>query len=426
MESKREIPTDINAEEAVLGSLLIDPDVYWEMADTRADAFYREKNRWVYEAILSLVSKREGINQITVAHELADQGKLEAIGGPAYLSHLISVVPTTVHIEHYAGIVKKTAFQRSLIREASRIAAIGYKGEDPEVALSQAIGGLLKLAEGQGDRDIITPKMFAEDALKRFTWLANKEPTGILSFGLSKLDNMGVIQNGESIILSGETGVGKTTLLSQFARWLEKIAPVLICSCEMSEDQLLDREMAHLTGVFIKTIARGNYPDALKDSVLGEGTGQLSETNIYYAIAGKLTPMQIQILGRKMQARYGLGVVIVDHLQALKDDERGGNLYAITTNIANGLKAAAIDLNVPVITSCILSQGLFKDVLRRLKNSGDIGYIADWVMEFQRDIEKSPSKATLFVAKNRQGDVGKVNLRYVWQRQEYIEEKEGD
>ncbi|MGB2583854.1 MAG: DnaB-like helicase N-terminal domain-containing protein, partial [Dehalococcoidia bacterium] len=150
-------PHDLDAEEAVLGSLLIDPEAIFKVITLlKSEDFYREKNRWTYESCFQLYDRKEAINQITVAHELARKQQLEAAGGAAYLSHLVSQVPTSVHVEYYADIVRRLSMMRQLISASNQIAAIGYESPpDSDDALNRAEGILFGLRYGQTQRDFV-------------------------------------------------------------------------------------------------------------------------------------------------------------------------------------------------------------------------------------------------------------------------------
>lgn len=426
MTGERLPPQDIDAEEATLGSLLIDQESMAKVVTLlRFEDFYREKNRWVYEACVGLHARNEPIDQLTVAHELERAKKLEAVGGAAYLSHLVGVVPTSVHIEHYAQIVYRMSMMRRLIAAGLQIADIGYEAQpDIDSALSKAQDILFRFSSGQRTNTIVTPSARAEFALDMYQKMASNERPISLPFGFKCLDRLGGMQPGEMIIVAGETEMGKTALLSQIARGVQESANVLFCSVEMTLSQMTHRDIARILGEYIRVIGRGGYSEGLADRILGQGVGELAKERIYYYNRGAMTVPEIHAIARRMQMEHGLGVVIVDYLQRLRDSEKGGTLYERTTNISKALKEMAVELEVPVLVASQLSRSHTntKPTLDRLRDSGRIEEDADWVIFIHRDCEKGSDKASLIVAKHRQGGEHlEQDLTFVRREQRYEE-----
>jgi len=250
-------PHDLDAEEAVLGSLLIDPeaifkvvtllkadDFYRVVTLLKADDFYREKNRWTYESCFQLYDRKEAINQITVAHELARKQQLEAAGGAAYLSNLVSQVPTSVHAEYYADIVRRLSTMRRLISASNQIAAIGYESPpDSDDALNRAEGILFGLRYGQSQRDFVhirevLDRYFEESSMAQ-------HPEGYLPHiptGFADLDKiLGGMQRSDMVVLAARPSLGKTSLALNIARnaAMDHGAKVALFSLEMSKMELV-------------------------------------------------------------------------------------------------------------------------------------------------------------------------------------------
>jgi replicative DNA helicase len=248
-------PHDLDAEEAVLGSLLIDPEAIFKIVTIlRPEDFYREKNRWTYECCLALSERHEALNQITVANELSRQQKLEATGGAAYLSHLVYQVPTSVHAEYYANIVHRLAVMRRLISASNQIASIGYESPpDADDALDRAEAVLFRLRQGQTQRGFVhisevLDRYFEESSL-------SPEHPGYLPHvptGFNDLDKiLGGLQRSDMIVMAGRPGMGKTSLALSIAlqaarRHHKRIA---IFSLEMSDEQLVQRLVSAETGI---------------------------------------------------------------------------------------------------------------------------------------------------------------------------------
>ncbi|MFQ5826700.1 MAG: DnaB-like helicase N-terminal domain-containing protein, partial [Dehalococcoidia bacterium] len=251
MEAERLPPHDIDAEENVIGSLLIDGEAIHRVASfLKPEDFYREKNQWAYQACLSLYERNEAIDQITVAQELARQQKLEALGGAAYLSHLVSVVPTSLHIEHYAQIVYRLSMMRKLIVAAGQIAAIGYEA-DPDVdrSLGNAEDVLFRLRHAQSPRDFVHIRQVLDQYFEEGALLPQpspeeaERPHQILT-GFAALDEfLGGLQRSDMTILGARPSLGKTSLALSIAHnaALNQKALVAIFSLEMGREALVQR-----------------------------------------------------------------------------------------------------------------------------------------------------------------------------------------
>ena len=417
-------PHDINAEEAAVGSLLIDGSAIYKIATLlQPSDFYHETNQWLYETCLSLYQRREAINQITVAQELDRQSKLEACGGAAYLSHLISIVPTSLDIEHYAQIVKRLAVSRREIALAGEIAKVGY-GAEPDI--NNGIDKILEMVTDFHQKnvalnDIVTPKDAANILMDLVANYNN--PQHSFSWGFKDLDDITSGIYPELIVIGSRPGVGKTQLMLDITENLWGKA-ILFCTVEMSTRALLERKIARELRMDIKQLRRHGIDEKGMDRVV-ELTGQVAEQRIFYLPKGS-SSQDIYKEAKKMQETVGLDIVFVDYLQLLSDCWR---MERENQNVRVGkackvLKSLVNDLQVPVVVASQLSRGLEyrsekRPTLSDLRDSGNIEQDADVVLLLYRDDEKDDI-LEIKMAKNRQlGQAKAITLQWVADRHCY-------
>ena len=431
-------PHDIDAEESVNGSLLIDGKAIYEVAiRLQPEDFYSEQNRWIYQACLSLYKRDEAINQITVAQELDRQEKLEKCGGAAYLSHLISVVPTSLDIEHYAQIVYRLSIMRQLISAADRISHIGYEA-DPDVssALNRAEDVLFQLSHERGTLDFVHIKQVLD---RYFEVPPPPEAEGyqpipqVLS-GLTGLDDfLGGFQRADLIIVAGRTSMGKTSLVLNIARnaAVEQGACVALFSLEMFREALVQRLLSSESGVNSRRIRLGLNTEDEERRIM-EAQGKLSEAPIYIDDSPRLRVVEMRSKARRLHYERGIDLIIVDYLQLLQSDGRVENRVQEISYISRSLKALARELKVPLIAVSQLSRAVewrasHIPQLSDLRESGSIEQDADLVIFIYRDEvyyneedwqKDHPDKeypremADVIIAKHRNGPTGQVKLRF--------------
>ena len=412
------MPHDLSAEEAVLGSLLIDNSSYFEVSPFLApDDFYRDKNRWIYEAR----QKMDVCDQVTMAHQLANDGRLEAIGGAAYLSNLIANTATSVHIKYYADILHKLGDSRRLINVGNRISDLGF--EQKEDGLTEALKDLLSLKKK--GRDLVTPTDLSEYSFKYFDGLANGDVTPI-RFGIPTLDKLGGMQPGELVIIGAETEMGKTTLLNQIAR--AQKGPVLFCTTEMTRAQWAQREIARLMRVPMQFLGQPIYIKDHWEAIL-QATEDIRKSNVHIVV-GSITTKQVYYEASNLP---GCCLIIIDYLQRLKGVRAS---YESVSGASREIADIAKTLETPLILSSQLSREsqVAKDgslvkrpLLTRLKDSGNIENDADWVMFIKRDKQAQPGtpkflEATIEVGKHKQGgDHPEIKMVFVPTEQKYVE-----
>jgi replicative DNA helicase len=434
-------PHDIEAEEAVIGSLLIDPDAIVKVAASlKSDDFFSETNRVIYQACLSLYQRNEVINQITVAHELMSQDKLEQIGGAAFLSHLISNVPTSLHVEYYAQIVSNAAVMRRLIAAAGQIEALGYEAS-PEVdaSLNKAEDILFQVRMRREPRDFIPIR----DALGQYfeeagppTALREGEIPHILT-GFTALDDfLGGLQRSDLIVLAARPSLGKTSLALNIARntAINQKACVALCSLEMSREAVVQRLLASESGVDSRKVRLGRFGE--KDEVkIMEASGVLSEAPIYIDDSPQLRALDIRSKARRLHYERNIDLIIVDYLQLIQGDGKNETRVQEISKITRALKTLARELNVPILAVSQLSRAVewrasHVPQLADLRESGSIEQDADVVLFIYRDdmyfsaedwskvhdIEKEPYPrgiADINIAKHRNGPLGQIKLRFL-------------
>jgi replicative DNA helicase len=434
-------PHDIEAEEAVIGSLLIDPEAILKIAvSLKSEDFFSETNRVIYQACLSLYQRNEAINQITLAHELMRQDKLEQIGGAAFLSHLISNVPTSLHAEYYAQIVSNTAVMRRLIAAAAQIEALGYEASpEVEASLNKAEDILFQVRMRREPRDFIPIR----DALGQYfeeagppTALREGEIPHILT-GFTALDDfLGGLQRSDLIVLAARPSLGKTSLALNIARntAINQKACVALCSLEMSREAVVQRLLASESGVDSRKVRLGRFGE--KDEIkIMEASGILSEAPIYIDDSPQLRALDIRSKARRLHFERNIDLIIVDYLQLIQGDGKNETRVQEISKITRALKTLARELNVPILAVSQLSRAVewrasHVPQLADLRESGSIEQDADVVLFIYRDdmyfsaeewskvhdIEKEPYPrgiADINIAKHRNGPLGQVKLRFL-------------
>ncbi len=448
MYGERLPPHDIDAEEAVIGSLLIDGTAIYKIAAfLQKEDFYHEQSQWLYGACLSLYQRNEAINQITVAQELARQKKLEACGGAAYLSHLISNCPTSLDIEHYAQIVYRLSVMRKMISAGDDIATIGYEaGPDVEDSLGRAESILFKLRRGQGARDLMHIRQVLDKYFEVATTSPEERPEElpyVLSSYTGLDEFLGGFQRSDLIIVGGRPSMGKTSLILNIARnaAVEQGACVALFSLEMARDSLVLRLLSSESGVNSKMVRQHTGYGKEREEYMGwedderrimEATGVLSESPIYVDDTPMLRMAEMRGKAVRLNSERGIDFIIVDYLQLMLGDRKFDNRVQEVSEISRSLKGLARELNVPVLAVSQLSRApegraLHEPQLSDLRESGSIEQDADVVLFIYRDElhyptreawelahqgEQYPPPADIIIAKHRNGPTGRIKLRF--------------
>jgi replicative DNA helicase len=424
---ERMTPSNVEAEEAVLGSILINPDALFDVATfLKAEDFFLVKNGWVWDSVIALHERREPIDFLTVTDELERQGRLQEIGGPVYISQLMDTVPSSIHAEAYGRIVEQTALRRRLLGAASEVAQLAYdERENIELVLDRAEQALFSVSERRLTRDVQPIKDIVTRYYDHIQELSERDdallgvPTG---FGLiDKL--LGGLQRSDLIIVAGRPGMGKTGLMLNIAltaarRYRKRVA---LFSLEMSDEQLVGRLVAAETGIDSQRLRRG----ALTQSewhLFAEATGRLGETMIFIDDTPSITPLQLRTKCRRLYAEYGLDLIVLDYLQLMSSDFRNDNRVQEISYISRQLKGLARELNIPVLAAAQLSRAVEQRQIKRpmlsdLRESGSIEQDADVVMfiyrdEYYNEATDKPNIAEVNIAKHRNGPTDMVELYF--------------
>jgi len=431
-------PHDIDAEEAVIGSLLIDGTTIHKIATLlQASDFYGERNSLIYGACLALHERDEAIDQITVAQELDRKGNLEKCGGAAYLSHLIAICPTSLDIEHHAQIVYRLSVMRHLIDAAGHIANIGYQADpDVDASLNRAEDILFRLRHGQSPRDFTHIRQVLDTYFETTAPEAEgllKEPITYVLSGFTGLDEfLGGFQRSDLIIVAGRPSLGKTSLALSLARnaAVEQGACVALFSLEMAREPLVWRILASESEVDSRRVRLGLHTEEQEKRIM-YAIGKLSEAPIYIDDSPQLRVVEMRSKARRLHFERGINLIIVDYLQLMQGEGRGENRVQEISYISRSLKALARELNVPVLAVSQLSRAVewrasHRPILADLRESGTIEQDADVVMFIYRDEmyftkeewerehpgESYPPPADIIIAKHRNGPTGEIKLLF--------------
>jgi len=417
-------PQNVEAEQSVLGSLLIDKEAIIRVADiVHPDDFYKDSHRKIFEAMLELYEKREPIDVVSLTSKLKDHNLLDAIGGRSYLATLTNVVPTSSNIVSYAKIVQHKATLRRLLSAAGTIMELGYKETDEvEQLLDTAEQSLFSVSQKYLRAQFIPLKTVLTEAFDRIDEL--HRDSGKLrgvSTGLSDLDNiLGGLQKGDLVILAARPSIGKTSLALDIARNVavkEKV-PVGLFSLEMSKEQLVDRLLVAEANVDLWKMRTGKLSEDADFSRIGHAMGVLSEAQLFIDDSAVTTVLEMRTKARRLQSEHGLGLIIVDYLQLMEGRADAENRVLQIAEITRGLKGLAKELNVPVLALSQLSRATELrsppiPKLSDLRESGSIEQDADVVIFIYREEVYRPDTnrkniADLIIAKHRNGPIGQV------------------
>src|SRR6266540_2818037 len=419
-------PHNTEAEECVLGSLMIDPEgIETVTAFLPAGDFYHPRNRDIYGAMLGLFDRRQPTDFVMVCDELERSGQLDAVGGAAYVSRLLTVVPTSIHLEHYARVVQRTAVMRRLIAAAGRIAAIGYEDEpDVRSALERAEQELFRVTQLKVGRDFQHIREVLAEYLEQIQFAAGDQtaragvPTGFID--LDRL--LGGFQRSDLVVLAARPSLGKTALALNIARnsGVRFNQTTAIFSVEMSRSQIAQRFLSTESAVDSTRIREGRLSETDLRR-LGEALDVLSAAPIYIDDTPSIGIGELRAKARRLHSEHPLDLVIVDYLQLVGGSGPENRVQEIS-EISRSLKALARELNVPVLALSQLSRAVESrsphiPMLSDLRDSGSIEQDSDVVIFIYRedvyDRESDRKGITdLHIAKHRNGPTGVVSLLF--------------
>lgn len=424
-DSERIPPQNLAAEQAVIGSLMIDKAAIVKAIEIlRPDSFYRDAHRFIFESILELFDKGEPVDMVTVTEVLRKSGRLDAVGGAVYITDLLNSVPTAANIEYHANIVEEKAVLRRLIDAGTNMVQEAFEQpHDVDGVLDRAEKKVFDIAlkrvrEGFHKIDDILKKVL--DKIDKL--YGKKEPITGISSGYPDLDNLTAgFQNSDLIILAARPAVGKTALALNIAQnvAIRHNIPVAIFSLEMSKDQLAQRMLCSEAEIDAQRLKTASLPDAGWKK-LTRALSRLSEAPLYIDDTAAVTSMEIRAKARRLKIEKGLGMVIIDYLQLMSGKKAVDNRVQEISEIARSLKTLARELDIPVIAISQLSRAVEQRTdriprLSDLRESGEIEQTADVVIFIHRDDYYNPASekgniAEVIIAKQRNGPVGTVEL----------------
>ena len=422
-------PQSIEAEQSVLGALLIDKDAVIEVAEfLRADDFYRGHHGTIYAAVLDLYERREPVDLVTVSEVLERNGHLDAVGGSAYLTSLINLTPTAVNAVHYGRIVERKAVLRNLIAAAGRIAGIGYEETaDVSAAVDRAEQELFAVSQKRIEAGFSPLKALLHSAYDRLDYLhQHKGEISGVKTGFKDLDTLTTgLQRSDLIVLAARPSIGKTSLALNIAEHaaVREGKTVGIFSLEMSKEQLVLRLLSSVANIDSQRLRTG-FLEEMDFTRLAPAMNNLAEAPIYIDDTPNISTMELRTKARRLQAEAGLDMLVVDYLQLMQStiQSRDANRVQEVSEITRGLKSLARELQVPVMALSQLSrQAEMRESkeprLSDLRESGSIEQDADLVIFLWREKERGTEEADadgevvkLRLAKHRNGPTGELAL----------------
>ena len=423
-------PQNIEAEESVLGALMIDKDALVRVADLlKPEDFYKPTHGKIYEAILKLFERNQPIDILTVSAQLKDEGSFSEIGGPAYLATLINTVPTASHVAHYAGIVREKKILRDLISASIEITESAFRQTNPiDETLDEIEKKIFSISQNSISQKFVHIKGELSAAYERIERMHRGEgKIRGLGTGYPGLDNLlSGFQQSDMIVVGARPSLGKTSLVLAMARHVavKEKQPVGIFSLEMSREQVIDRLIAAEAQVPLWKLRTGGIHAESDFELIQNSLNTLSEAPIFIDDSSSPNILQIRSMARRLQMEHGLAMLIVDYLQLIQPRGSTDNVVQQITEISRGLKGIARELKIPVLAVSQLSRNVDQREVKvprlsDLRESGSIEQDADVVMFiYRKDRDKlsvnpeEENMAEVMVAKHRNGPLGTVKLKF--------------
>ncbi len=424
-------PHNLEAEQACLGSLLIDKDAIIRVADVvNPDDFYSDKHKLVFQAMQDVYNQHDPIDIVSIANKLTEREVLESVGGRSFLVSLTTVVPSAANVVSYANIVQRKATLRRLITAAHEILKTAYDDSTDDVSqqLDDSEQALFSVSQKHLRQNFIPIGNILTDAFDRIDEIHKESgklrgvPTGFIDFD----NKLGGLQKADLVILAARPSMGKTSLALDIARHVAVIerVPVGIFSLEMSRDQLVDRLLCAQAGVDLWKMRTGKLSDAPGHDDfprIGQAMGVLSEAPIFIDDSPMSNVMEIRTKARRLQMEHGLGLIVLDYLQLMEGrGKNSDNRVQEIAEISRSLKGLARELNVPVLALSQLSRAVEAQnvpipKLAHLRESGSIEQDADVVVFIYREEYYKPETerkniADVIIAKHRNGPTGRLEM----------------
>jgi replicative DNA helicase len=421
-------PQNKEAESAVLGSILIDKNAIFRVADILvAEDFYLPQHEAIYGAILTLYEKHQPIDVLSVTNFLKEQERLKDVGGSAYLAELTNQVSNASHVQHYAQLVKEKKILRDLVRTSAEIGeAVFSKHGEVEDLLDDVEQKILSISQKSLPQNFVPLKDDLATAYERIASLhAGGGKLRGVPTGFTELDEtLSGLQKSELVILGARPSVGKTSLALDIARNAGKAGfNVGLFSLEMSREQLQDRIIASESQVPLWNILTGRISNDQEFAMIQGALDRLSEVKLYIDDSPSLNVLQMRSMARRLQVEHGLDLLVIDYLQLIRPRLHSDSMVNMITEISRGLKALARELKVPVLALSQLSRGVEQrdqkiPRLSDLRESGSIEQDADVVMFLYRDETNADSSSAgnntvhLRIAKHRNGPLKDMDFYF--------------
>jgi replicative DNA helicase len=419
-------PQNLEAEMALLGSIMLRPEALYDITDTiSADVYYSEKHRIIYETMMELFTKRSPIDLLSVSSKLSEKGWLDQIGGNTYLTEIVNIVPSSSNLAYYAEIVHKKYMMRRLIEASDHISQVGYdENKELEEILDSAEKKLFEVTNFNTSHKFVPIKDELVEAWERLDRL-HTEGQGMrgIPTGFADLDNkISGLQKSDLIILAARPSMGKTSLALDIARQtaVNHGTPVGIFSLEMSSQQLVDRMLAAQANVDAWKLRTGKLSRQDDFEAIRTALDKLNKAPIYIDDQPGNNILKMRSVARRLKNEKGLGLIIVDYLQLMVPTQtKNDNIVQQVTEISRSLKNLARELDVPVLALSQLNRAVEqrggRPRLSDLRDSGSIEQDADLVWMLHReDKYKEESERTniveILIEKHRNGETGKVEL----------------
>ena len=428
-------PNSLEAEQSVLGALLIDNEAVPAVAEIlKPEDFYRQDHKEIFEAVMDLFEAGKPVDIISVKEQLKVRGTLEGVGGLEYLSSLSDIVPTTANVRHYAKIVEEKSLLRKLIKASGEIMNLGFEAsEDVAIITEEAQKRIFDILQQRSSKGFYPIKEILLDSFNKLEELYNSKGyiTGVPT-GFSDLDTKTAgLHPADLILVAARPAMGKTSFalnLAQYASIHARI-PVAIFSLEMSKEQLVNRILCSEAMVDSQKIRTGKLDEEDWTKIAG-ALGPVSEAPIYIDDTPGLTIMEIRAKCRRLKLEKNIGLIVIDYLQLMQGRGRSENRQQEISEISRALKILAKEINVPVVTLSQLSRAPetrsdHRPILSDLRESGAIEQDADLVVFLYREDYYNPEAekknvAEVILAKNRNGVTGIVELAWLGQFTKFV------
>ncbi len=421
-------PQNMDAEMAVLGSMLLDEDAISVAVEIlKTDYFYKDTHRKVFEAIAGLYKLNKAVDLITLSAELKNNGTLEETGGVSFLTQLANSVPTAANIEHYSRIVKEKSILRTLINNATRIVSLCYESDgDVDKVVDDAERFIFEVSDTKAHGSYLHLKEIVKDSIENIDRVYQKKahvtgiPSGYIDFDIKTAG----LQPSDLVVIAGRPSMGKSAFalgIAEYAGVVEKI-PLAMFSLEMSKEQLVQRMLCAHAKVDAHKVRTG-YLATSDWPRLTSAAGKLSEASIFIDDSPAISVMELRAKARRLKAHHNIQLLIVDYLQLMRGSSGAESRQQEISEISRSLKSLARELRLPVIAISQLSRAVesrtdHRPLLSDLRESGAIEQDADVVVlllreEYYNATPENQGIAEVIIAKQRNGPVGSLKLTFI-------------